>query len=255
MAAIESGAGARVVHDAGFGRASELNSRAREIPVKNCTSCGAALPISSVSEQVGAARCPSCRTLVDLGAPRAPVSAKALAVPERWVVDAQPGATEIRWRWFNASVFFLVPFTVIWNLFMVGFGAASSQSIENPLMLLAGLAIPHVWVGLGLAYYCLALFANTTRVRLAEGQLTVRHGPLWWPGQRTLDARDFQQLFVVEHIGNKGSRSYEVCALKRDGHRVSIVKPGGAQEARFLEARLEQSLGLADQGIDGEYRP
>jgi hypothetical protein len=212
------------------------------------------LPVSAISEQLGAARCPSCRALVDLGAPRAQAPQTALAIPEKWQVDAMPGSVTIRWRWMSVAAFVLIPFTLFWNGIMVTMAAGATEGFQHPERLLIGLAVPHVWVGIGLAYYCVSLFINSTTVRFADGLVTVKHGPLWWPGKRELNAREVQQLFVVEKIGNKGSRSYEVCALLRDARRVTLVKAGDAAQARFLEVKLEHALGLIDQRVEGEHR-
>ncbi len=221
----------------------------------HCPSCGSNLPPSAVSESLGAARCPSCRALVDLGASRAPSAASAVTVPipEKWQVETAPRGLTVRWRWIGPAAFFLVPFTLFWNGILTF--AAIGIAADNPQYLLAGLAVPHVWVGVGLAYYCLALFLNETTVQLAEGTLTVRHSPLPWLGKRTLTATEVQQFFVVEKRGSKGGRSYELCAMLRDGKRCSVVS-GLADEAqaRFLEVRLEQVLGLVDQRIEGEFR-
>lgn len=228
----------------------------------HCPSCGTALPVSAISEALGAARCTACRALIDLGspganvvaAPRAQAPVANLAIPEKWQVEAVPGALTVRWRWLSAAAFFLIPFTLFWNGILAVFAFAGTEGFTHPERLLAGLAIPHVWVGVGLGYYVLTLFFNSTTVRLGDGAVTVRHGPLWWPGKRELSAREIQQLFVVEKIGNKGSRSYEVCALLRDARHVKLVKADDEQKARFLEVRLEQALGLVDQRVEGEHR-
>ena len=113
----------------------------------------------------------------------------------------------------------------------------------------------HVWVGVGLAYYCLCLFLNSTRVELKEGTLTVQHSPLWWRGNRKLSASELQQLFVVEKRGSKGSVSYELCALSCDGKRQTLLTGlSDESSARFLEVRLEQALNITDQAVAGELR-
>lgn len=221
----------------------------------SCPSCSASLPASAVSEQLQAARCPGCRALVDLGSSRV-VPARPLNVPtpERWQVEATPGSLQVRWRWMSPAVFFLVPFTLFWNGLMLN-AAAAAGGFAQPERLLIGLAVPHVWVGVGLAYYCLALFVNSTRVHLAEGTLQVQHGPLPWWGQRAIPAREVGQLFVLEKRGSKGSVSYELCGMLRDGKKLSLVS-GLKQEAeaRFLEVRLEQLLNLTDQHVAGELK-
>jgi hypothetical protein len=222
----------------------------------SCPSCGVSLPASAVAEGLGAARCPACRTLIDLETSRPAVRrAITVAQPKRWQVDVAPGSLSVRWRWFGPVAFFLVPFTLFWNGLMAMSAFTASERFAHPERLLIGLAVPHVWVGLGLGYYCLTLFFNATTVKLSEGQLTVKHAPLWWFGNRTVPARDVSQVFVVEKRGSKGSLRYEVCALLRDGRRQALVTGlTDEAEARFLEVRLEQVLNLVDQPVDGELR-
>ncbi len=222
----------------------------------SCPSCSASLPADAISESLSAARCPSCRALIDLGSSRT-VTARAatVATPERWQVEATPGSLLVRWRWFTVLGIFIMPFALFWNgiLAVAAFGV--SDGFTHPERLLFGLALPHVWVGLGLFYFALATFVNSTTVRVANGFLMVRIGPLPWRGKRDLPTRDVQQLFVVEKRGNKGSVSYELCALMRDGKRQSVLT-GINDElgARFLEVRLEQVMNIVDQAVAGELR-
>lgn len=179
----------------------------------------------------------------------------AVAAPEKWVVEAKPGSFLARWRWFNWSALFLIPFTLFWNGIMLGMAAGVTEGFTHPERLLFGLAVPHVWVGVGLAYYCACVFLNSTTVELKEGVLSVQHGPLWWRGNRTLGAGELQQLFVVEKRGSKGSRSYELCGLTRDGRRQTLLSGlDDETSARFLEVRLEQALNLSDVAVAGELR-
>lgn len=211
-----------------------------------CPSCGAALPASALSASLGAARCTACRTLIDLDAPRALQPRPVPEAPKRWLVEAGPGSLLVRWRWFGPVFLFLVPFTLFWNAIMVG--AAQSAGWY-------ALLLPHVWVGVGLAYFCLALLINSSTVRVAEGMLHVRHGPLPWLGTRAIPVGELSQLFVVEKRGQKGSVRYELCGLGRDGKRQSIISGlPDADAARFLEARLEHVLSIVNQPVDGEMR-
>ena len=222
----------------------------------NCPSCGAALPGSAVSEPLAAARCPSCRALIDLESSRL-ISArpKNVPIPEKWQVDAKPGSLVVKWRWFSAAVFFLVPFTLFWNGILSVMAFGGTENFAHPERLLFGLVIPHVWVGLGLAYYCVALFLNSTTVKVLDGTLHVKHGPLPWRGTKAIAAREVQQLFVVEKRGNKGSISYELCALMRDGRRQTVlVGLTSDASARFLEVRLEQVMNITDQAVEGELK-
>ncbi len=223
----------------------------------NCPRCGLSVPSNNVVAALRAARCTACDTLFDTSslaraAPR-PGAPTALAAPERWQLEEIGGRFSARWKWLTASAFFLLPFTLIWNGMLATMGWSASERGAHPERLLLGLVVPHVWVGVGLAYWVLATFLNTTTVSLADGKLAVRHAPLWWPGGRlALERAEVRQLFVVEQRGKNGS-TFQLCALLRDGRRQVVVRslPQEA-DARFLEAKLERLLDLVDQPVAGE---
>ena len=57
----------------------------------SCPSCSNPLPLSSNSEQLGAARCPSCNLLIDLSSGKAVVPRRVatnVVAPQKWKVDA-----------------------------------------------------------------------------------------------------------------------------------------------------------------------
>jgi hypothetical protein len=223
----------------------------------NCPACGLAVPSNNVSALLRAARCGACDQLFDTGTgqraalPRA-LPPEALQPPKGWQLDELSGAFTARWRWFGGATLVLVPFTLLWNAFLVGMAANVLSDGTNPLLLLAGLALPHTWVGVGLLYFVIASFVNTTTVGVAGGQLSVHHGPLWWPGRTTLPRETLQQLFVVEQRA-KNRTTFQLCALLRDGSRRKLLGSlESSAHAHFLEARLERVLGISDAPVDGE---
>lgn len=225
----------------------------------NCPSCNLPVPGNNLSTALRAGRCASCDALFDLDGgghlvQRARSQVAALSVPRGWAVEELSGRFAVRWRWFSVALVFLLPFAVVWNGMLVGLALSTLGDDTPPEYLLIGLALPHTWVGVGLAYFVLASFVNTTTVSLAEGKLSVHHGPLWWPGRTSLARGDVQQLFVVEQRA-KNSVTYQVCALLRDGTRRVLVRSlRDEAAARYLEVRLEGLLGLADQPVAGEVR-
>ena len=174
-------------------------------------------------------------------------------VPPGWQVEDRPRAFTASWSWLSWRAAIMVPFTLFWNGFLIVAGFGVSNGFEHPERLLLGLILPHTWVGLWLLYSTLASFLNHTRVEARNGTLTVRKGPLPWPGNRQLETSQLAQLFVLEKRRNRGTLSYELCAATRDGRQVSVVT--GLHEstsARFLEIRLEHALDLQDRPVAGE---
>lgn len=218
-----------------------------------CPRCRAPLPVSAISTALEVARCPSCETVIDLRA-SAKSSALAAPTPERWEVTGTGPDLSIRWRWFRASSLFLIPFALFWNGILVTMAAGVSEGFRHPERLLVGLVVPHVWVGVGLAYACVANLLNSTTITSRFGRLTVKVGPLPWRGNRAFDANDLSQLFVVERRGNRGATTFDVCAVTRDGRRQQLVNLPQPDQAAFVERRVEQALGVVDRPVEGEYR-
>ncbi len=218
-----------------------------------CPRCGASLPLSAIATALDLARCPACDEVIDL---RSKATSPVLAVPppEGWVVEGRGSDLTVRWRWARLQTLFLLPFAVFWNGILLTAAAGLSEGFTHPEKLLFGLLVPHVWVGVGLAYYSVATLFNTTTVSARFGRVTVKVGPLPWRGNRELDAKDLTQLFVVERRGNRGAVSFDVCALTRDGRRQQLVTVPQPDQATFIERRVEQALGVVDRPVEGEYR-
>ena len=216
-----------------------------------CPSCGATVSIESgLCEFCGRdLRTPSTST-----APRplAPRSAK-------YHVDDDGLNLEISWRWFTPAVFFMAFFAVGWNAFLVGwFVMASSMPDEMGVMRWIFMLFPiiHVAVGVGLIYGVLVAFVNSTRIRVDRGELTVRHGPIYFPGEVTLDTSEIDQLYVSqeEHRSKDGIHfSATLRARTRDNRVIDLIKNMvNASDASYLEQTLEKHLKIADRRVAGE---
>lgn len=116
----------------------------------------------------------------------------------------------------------------------------------------------HVAAGVGLTYFTICGFVNSTRVMANYESLRVRHGPLPWFGNRDVPRLDIDQLFTKEKVvqGKNGpSRSYELHARLRSGRDVKLVTGlSEAEQARFMEQELERFLGIRDEAVSGELR-
>jgi hypothetical protein len=169
------------------------------------------------------------------------------------MVDVGPRSFSAQWSWLSWGTLFLVPFTLFWNGMLATLAVSATAGGAHPERLLVGLALPHVWVGVGFAYFTLASFVNSTRVSVEGGTLAVKHGPLPWRGTRAIPSSDLAQLFVVEKQQRR-SFTYELCALARDGVRKSLLSGLRQDQARYLEMRCEQALGIVDAPVEGEVR-
>ena len=196
-----------------------------------CPACGAPFSADDVHVRIGIANCRVCRGVLDL---RARDRSAPAPRPTRFVVDESDGTLRIEWRWFRPSLVFVLPFAVVWWLFLI---AAYSHMRELKPMLLS---LGHVAAGVFMLYVALANLLNRTRLVADDETLTVRHWPVPSPGKH-LERGAIARL-SCETVGTK-SVTFALVAVDSDGKHVRIA--GGfedASEARWLKATLERRL-------------
>ncbi len=165
---------------------------------------------------------------------------------------------ELSWRWFRPVFLFLVFFCIAWDSFLVfWYAMAIGGGPPFPFNLIMILfPIAHVAVGVGLTWYTLCGFVNRTVVAVRNHELTVRHGPLPWPGNLTLDAGDIRQFYVREKVSrgkNGTSVTYDVEVIQSAGNcRKLITGLDSSDLALAIEQGLEQHLRIVDEPIAGE---
>lgn len=241
-----------------------------------CPTCGAQIQASDMNLSTMYARCRECQSLVDLEAapsaapaPRdsiegavlmpdgslAPAPPLPVPLPERLTVHTAGGALRIERRWFTWAAIFLAAFCTMW-FGILGFWYLMAFSTGMIALMLFPLL--HVAVGLFLAYFTVAMFVNTTEVVVANGMLTVRHGPLPWRGNREVPTEALEQLYCEEHISrtrNGTTVSYSVRARGRDGRVVKLVTGlPERDQAMYIEQEIERHLGIADRPVAGQVR-
>jgi hypothetical protein len=176
--------------------------------------------------------------------------------PAKWQVEEGPTELVIVRPWNRQLGYFGLVFVAFWGLFLI-----------FPLLdLLGEPSVANVLTSLGLfslcgtsLYLALAQFFNQTTVRVSYDELSVRIGPLPWPGKFEIFRADAKQLFVREHTStNKnGSRTYSyslhLVDAQKKHHRL-VYGLRDSQEARFLEQKVEQYLRVKDEPIKGEYQ-
>jgi len=233
--------------------------------VVRCPSCDAEIPADDVNIERLVAKCRHCNTVfgfaAQLGAEALQQVAPALRTGKRPEVPMPPtismtssGKTlEVTLRWFSWTVLALAFFCVFWDGFMVvWYVIALSEGVA--VMAVAGLL--HLAVGVGLTYFCLASWLNSTRITLDGMYLRIEHGPLPWPGGLELPTSNIEQLFTkqVVHRGKHGPHySFELHAALRDGSQRKLLSGlSDAEQALYIEQEAERFLGVEDRAVSGE---
>lgn len=239
-----------------------------------CISCRKDIPAGDVNLDHRLAKCMACHAVFDFsaqvkGAP--PPAAKVkrdrgeIPLPKNLVVAEGMQSLDIVRKWARGPAFFLLFFSGFWNsivlVFVVAaaFGDMKDKSGNDPGCFIWIFLTPFILVGLVTAYIALALLLNKTTIRVEGNELTVSHGPMRWPGAKTLDASRIDQLYCTEYVAYTQNRRpvyrLMVQALMLDGSRVDLIKGvEDAGQALYLEQILERHLGIQDRPVRDEFQ-
>ncbi|MFP4107163.1 MAG: hypothetical protein ACLFVU_13905 [Phycisphaerae bacterium] len=186
-----------------------------------CINCGAPILGADVNLDRGLARCSHCGAMFaidddDTDAPPAPAPAAVapavqrlpldLPMPKNFHIENYSGRLVIRRRWWHPMFLFLIVFAVFWNGFMIFW---HTMALASGAWFMSCFGLIHTAVGVGLIYFILCGFLNSTIITADYGTLSVRHGPLPWIGNKTLDPRNIRQLYCRQKIrrSNNGGSS------------------------------------------------
>ncbi len=163
----------------------------------------------------------------------------------------------ISYKWMSPKAYFLFFFSIMWNGFllfwysMTFIGGAPLIALLFPLI--------HVVIGVGLGYYSLALFLNKTTLNVSGDNLKIKHSPLPWLGNNlNLDVNDLEQLYVKEYKKSREGNTYYSYELRGKVVGGKDIKVLGLQdmesfEAKELERKIEDFLGIQDYRVAGEF--
>ncbi|MFT4844098.1 MAG: hypothetical protein ACJA0V_000382 [Planctomycetota bacterium] len=142
---------------------------------------------------------------------------------------------------------------------VVVFKRATFDSAEQYKIVISSKAME---VTAGLAYLTLAIMLNSTEIRASSRRLTVKSGPLPFPGSVDVHSEDIDQIWVEEKISqsrsSKGRTStsvhFPVFMRMQDGTKKTLLRYGQDSDmSLFLEQQIEMHLGIEDRAVRGEF--
>lgn len=176
-------------------------------------------------------------------------------IPRNLELLEERGNLVIRKKWFTPVVFFLLFFCIIWDGFLVFWYLGVARSGDMPLMAIL-FPIGHVAVGIGLTYFVIASFLNTTDIIISPMQIQVRIQPVKWPGEGRYDISDIRQLYTYEKVRrtkNGTSITYEVRFIGRNNQEKTLIRGLEAKEqGLYIEKEIEKIIGVQDEAVAGE---
>jgi hypothetical protein len=232
----------------------------------SCEACHAPLEAGDVDLRRGIATCRYCKAVMRFDALAATAAASVAAesditkrpeigLPAGISVEDWGGDLRIVRRWFTPGAFILVFFCITWDSFLI-FWYTTAIGVGAPWIFKV-FPVAHVAVGVGLTYLTIACFVNRTIITVQGGQLGIRHGPLPWIGNQTLDTTQISQIYTRQHVRNSQNgtqqSTYRLHAVTTDGRNLKLLSGlMDEEQALYIEQRLEQQLGIDDRPIDGE---
>lgn len=235
-----------------------------------CRSCGKDVPAEDVNLDKGLAKCRACHAVFDFsGQVKTAAAPKRnrgeIPMPANLVVAESPTSLAVVRRWGRGPAIFLIFFAGFWNLVVSVFvvaaasGTLKDEQGQRPGAFIWLFLAPFILVGAGTAYVALAFLLNRTTIKVEGTALTVTHGPIRWPGARTLDAAQIHQLYCTEYVAYRQNNVPQyrlvVNALMLDGSRLKLIKGvEDAGQALYLEQLLERHLGIEDRPVREEYQ-
>lgn len=175
---------------------------------------------------------------------------------ERYNISELGNELTISYRWMACQAYFLVFFCIAWDGFLVVWYSIAVSTGEVLMMVFP---VIHVAVGIGLTYYTICLFVNRTYITVNKEEIGIRFAPLPWMGAKTVSVRDIVQFYVKEKTSrgkNGTSYSYELWMRNKQGADKKFASGPAIQDAddaKFLEKKIEKFLGIRDYQIEGEY--
>jgi len=219
-----------------------------------CKNCGESIRSENINIQKALAKCQTCDCVFNFN-DQVPIPRPEIRKPDKFEVLRLQRSLNISYKWYSPVYIFLIFFAVFWNTFMAfWYYTAITEGIWT--MGLFGLL--HLAVGLFLIYFIFAGFFNSTHVNATKNRLKVKHGPIWWLGNKEVIVSNIDQLFCKEKVtkGKNGeSYTYDLYMVDVADEHIKLLSNLETPEyALYLEQELEHFLGIENRRVAGEYR-
>jgi len=228
-----------------------------------CQSCGAEVPADNINLEKLVAKCEQCNAVFGFDVAGGQVARRDrpnIGMPKGLTVENFGSELIITRSWRHpVLIVFMVIFTLFWNGMVWPFFIGSLNSDE--WFISAFLSI-FVFVGALVGYFTLGVLLNSTEIRVSSRRLTVKSGPLPFPGNVDVDSSQIDQLWVEQSISHNRSNngtsstsvSFPVYMRLKDGKRKALIRSSHDSEmSLFLEQEIETFLGIEDRAVRGEF--
>jgi hypothetical protein len=172
--------------------------------------------------------------------------------PKEVTVRKYSDRLELSWRWFSWKFLPLAFFCVAWDSFLC-FWYSIAFTTGAPWIMVV-FPIAHLAVGVGLSYFTLAGFFNTSQLYIDRNVFMVTHGPLPWFGGLQVPVTQVEQLYCKSKpVGKDSSPTYQLSVILKDGRKKDLLSNLDSPEIGFyIEQQIESWLNIPDRPVRGE---
>ena len=225
-----------------------------------CQECGTIIKANDINLKDQIAKCMACNEVFSFKNSNTienqtndfDIRKAIVPLPKRFTVKELNGNLEIKMSWFTWINLFLTFFAIFWNSFMIAWFAFSISSGKWGFALFGTI---HAGVGFYLLYMVVAKYINSTTVIIDSNELSVKIGPLPWPGNHSVKLSDIIQLYskCVVSQGKNSTVSYEVHSILKNGTHLCLIKSlEDNDQALYFEQKIEEKLHITDEPVIGE---
>ncbi|MDH3652531.1 MAG: hypothetical protein OEQ53_22760 [Saprospiraceae bacterium] len=144
-----------------------------------------------------------------------------------------------------------------WNLFLIPLVILLFFSKNFIFILFFG---GHVFTGLALLAYLVAMFVNKTHLEVNREGIKIRHAPFKsiLNKPRFIPKDQIKQLYVTRYTerytkrNKKGIPAYALYVILQNDKRIELIKGMDRNTQLYLEQEIETYLGIPDERIKGE---
>jgi len=175
---------------------------------------------------------------------------RSIPIPEGLDLITDYQGVVIRRKWFSHVVWFILLFVIVWDSFLITWYSSVTRIDGKDLFSLLFYIFPlgHVAVGVGLTYFCVCVFFNTTDILARPDHLQIITYPLPWIGSKVVSRRDLNGFLVRERWSNNnnynnGARSvtYKVSYVDTDNREQTLLaRLSNREQAEYISAYLAQ---------------
>ena len=230
-----------------------------------CPGCNAIVPAENIHLAEKIAKCSSCNSVFNCADQLSSItgnnngyggffhSKSEVQLPKRMSAGQVDLGYQITIKWFSPKFIFFLIFCLFWDGILSVFVFTFISQGEPHMILILSV---HGLAGLGLTYYTIAGFLNTTIISIAGDQISVKMTPLPWFGMKTINAAGMQQFYCKQKISrgrNSTTITYEVHVKSADSGDYKLIAGLDKEEqAFFIEQEIEKYLGIKDVPVQGE---